>query len=193
MATARNRGPNLETLTELERPPGSSSFLPLNFWLSSSLWFTNSRWNQSFSIASLTASSPQTHTFSEFACSSRLCLTSRRVPIHIWLPRCAKDLRTLSSARRLSPPGSHNAVLEISSGVIFKFGEDLSEEAVRRHLDIPVPNLIHHPTLHRRYAERARDQLTNPTSVWYICMERCPGQPLQDVIDKMFTPPRHLT
>ncbi|KAF7763833.1 hypothetical protein Agabi119p4_8370 [Agaricus bisporus var. burnettii] len=94
----------------------------------------------------------------------------------LWLPKSYADLNALRD-----DPSSR--VVCTQPGVIVKYRGEFAEEVLalrfaRSVLPNLVPKILHHPQ-----PPRGRHSTTH--RVWYICMEKCPGVPLEAVIDDM--------
>lgn len=99
-------------------------------------------------------------------------------PPVLWLPKSHADLKALQD-----DPDSR--VVCTQPGVVIKYRDDFVEEVLclrfaRTIFPTLVPKVLHHPPLPRRRHSTNR-------RVWYICMEKCPGVPLEAVIDDMST------
>ncbi|PPQ84959.1 hypothetical protein CVT25_004472 [Psilocybe cyanescens] len=105
-----------------------------------------------------------------------------------WLPKTIQEARKFPQNIIYDFPGS--MVVNPVPGIILKCSpfSNLLEELVgmryaREYLSLPVPKILHHPAFPRnRYRNRAYG---DKCSVWYICMEQCPGTSLESVIDTM--------
>ncbi|KAF5309979.1 hypothetical protein D9619_010469 [Psilocybe cf. subviscida] len=111
-----------------------------------------------------------------------------------WVPTSRREACNSPDEIVLSNSRNMGGILMLNPvpGVIVKcfpnYTASLVEELLamrfaRNQLSLPVPKLLHHPSLPSHLHRRRNPE--KHSRVWYICMEQCPGVALSTVVDEM--------